>query len=171
MPGRLPSFLQPLEAAFLQAGLQLRMLQRLHPSAAIAADHMCASAAAEASDVACLVAGQDCMPDSEAARAFDSPLVGGLLRADLTDAATFCLSFGPARLLQVPLSRWVLYASDRCHVSFTCDIHCKLDRDHVMLLGIWPWRRNLHSHAEASGAEDRGRLKASVDRSSMQPIL
>ncbi|KAK9865637.1 hypothetical protein WJX84_005742 [Apatococcus fuscideae] len=58
MPGELPSFLRSLEPAFVQTGLQLRMLQRLHTSAAATADRMCASAAAEAADVSCLVAGQ-----------------------------------------------------------------------------------------------------------------
>ena len=77
----------------MQTGLQLRMLQRLHTSAAATADRMCASAAAEAADVSCLVAGQ-------ATSAAWQPA---------TNAVAFSLqtlSFNAATLPQVRPSLW-----------------------------------------------------------------
>ncbi|KAK9818658.1 hypothetical protein WJX74_010423 [Apatococcus lobatus] len=95
LPGPLPTFLRPLEDAYMQTGLQLRMLQRLQPSGADTVDRMTVSAAAEAAMVSELAAGQDSLV-SGASSSFQA--IGS---EDKSTAAACAVSFDPTKLPQV----------------------------------------------------------------------
>ena len=101
MPSRLPSFLQPLEAAFVQAGLQLRMLQRMHPSAALTVDRTCASAAQEAAHVTCLLAENGQMENVVEIRPSAEGVASSMLASGPLSVPAYPLSFNSNKLLQV----------------------------------------------------------------------
>lgn len=100
LPGPLPAFLRPLEEAYTQAGLQLRMLQRLQPAGSDIMDHMGASAAAEIDTVSALAASDTDSGSRAPGGGSGSDYPHQHPRHGLT-APGGALSFDPHTLLQV----------------------------------------------------------------------
>ena len=101
LPGPLPGFLRPLQEAYMQTGLQLRMLQRLQPLESSTVERMTTSAAAEVAVVSALAADDSGLDGSGAFGSAPGNSCQGQQAHHGSLSPACSLSFSPIVLLQV----------------------------------------------------------------------